>query len=192
MNYVENLRSTQLRKLFKIFKSSITQSLNIFKEREGLHFEFICFCWVWILEENLNWAGPTCQRPISFLPPRPSNRTCVTCHRASHHRRTNHCRSPPAAPHDAALSPCVGVARGTTLYFCFPAWPHRPTLHSTHFCLCHRSARHGAPPPSPSIAVRVEDRVRHRPIITWHPVAAQVVDQWHQELPFTAPPPSST
>jgi hypothetical protein len=36
------------------------------------------------LEENLNQAGLTCQRPISFLPPRPGNRTRAARHGAVH------------------------------------------------------------------------------------------------------------
>jgi hypothetical protein len=40
MNYVENLKSTQLRNLFRIFKSSNMQSLNIFGAKEGFLFEF--------------------------------------------------------------------------------------------------------------------------------------------------------
>jgi hypothetical protein len=40
MNYVGNIKSTQLRKLFKIFISSLMSSLNIFRHEEGLLFEF--------------------------------------------------------------------------------------------------------------------------------------------------------
>jgi hypothetical protein len=58
MNYVENLKSTQLRKLFKIFKSSSMQSLNIFWSRESFLFEFATLCGVWKIENRflLGWA----------------------------------------------------------------------------------------------------------------------------------------
>jgi hypothetical protein len=39
MNSVVNLMSIQLRKLFKIFKSSIMQGLSIFGAMEGIYFE---------------------------------------------------------------------------------------------------------------------------------------------------------
>jgi hypothetical protein len=41
MNSVENLKSTQLRKLFKIFKSSCMQSLNVFGVYEGFLHEHL-------------------------------------------------------------------------------------------------------------------------------------------------------
>jgi hypothetical protein len=40
MHSVGNLKSTQLIKLFKIFKSSAMKSLSIFGHWKGLHFEF--------------------------------------------------------------------------------------------------------------------------------------------------------
>jgi hypothetical protein len=69
MNYVENLMLTQLIKLFKIFKSMTMQSLDIFGFREGFHFEFTSFYWVWILEENLNRASPLVSDPFPFYRP---------------------------------------------------------------------------------------------------------------------------
>jgi hypothetical protein len=86
----------------------------------------------------------------------------------------------------------MGVARWTALHFCFPSRPHCPTLYSAHFCLCNHSTHRRAPPPSPSITVRVVDRVRHRPLVTLHPVAAQVAGQRRREPSFTALPSSST
>jgi hypothetical protein len=40
MNFIENLKLTQLRKLFRIFRSSSMSSLSIFGHQKGLHFEF--------------------------------------------------------------------------------------------------------------------------------------------------------
>jgi hypothetical protein len=124
MNSVENLMSTQLNKLFRIFKSSIIQSLNIFGAKKNFHFEFTNFCWVWILEENLNRARPTCQRPISVLPPWPHNRTHAAHHGAGHHahsaerHRTSHHRSSTPLLHVVGISSRVWMPRGETPSSC--------------------------------------------------------------------------
>jgi hypothetical protein len=60
MNYVENLKSNQWRKLFEIFKSSSMQSLNIFVVGEGFLFEFASLSEVWKFKNIFYWAGPTC------------------------------------------------------------------------------------------------------------------------------------
>jgi hypothetical protein len=58
MNSVENLKSTQCRKLFKIFKSSYIQSFNIFGAREGFLSEFKSLSEVWKFEKLFNGPGP--------------------------------------------------------------------------------------------------------------------------------------
>jgi hypothetical protein len=50
MNSIENLKSAQFRKLFKIFKSSNMESLNIFGITEGFLSEFACLHRVWKFE----------------------------------------------------------------------------------------------------------------------------------------------
>jgi hypothetical protein len=50
MNSVDNFKSTKLRKLFRILKSSSMQSLNIFRAREGFLFEFASLSGVWKFE----------------------------------------------------------------------------------------------------------------------------------------------
>jgi hypothetical protein len=67
MNFVENLKSTELRKLLNIFKSSRMQSLNIFEAWKGFLLEFAILSGVQKFENLFNWAGPTCQRPVSVL-----------------------------------------------------------------------------------------------------------------------------
>jgi hypothetical protein len=67
MNPVNNLKSTQLRKLFKLFKYHCMQSLNIFGARESFLFEFASLSRVWKFENRFFWVGPTCQRPVSVL-----------------------------------------------------------------------------------------------------------------------------
>jgi hypothetical protein len=70
MYFVENLKSTQLIKLFKIFKSSSTQSLNIFWAREGFFFGFTILSGVWKFENCLTEPGPLVSSPFPFWPPR--------------------------------------------------------------------------------------------------------------------------
>jgi hypothetical protein len=67
MNYVEKLKSTQFRNLFKISKCSRMQSFNIFSGREGFLFEFVSLSGVWKFKNIFNRAGPTCQQPVSVL-----------------------------------------------------------------------------------------------------------------------------
>jgi hypothetical protein len=50
MNYVENLKSAQSKKLFQIFNSICMQSLNIFEAREDFLFEFTTLSGVWKFE----------------------------------------------------------------------------------------------------------------------------------------------
>jgi hypothetical protein len=44
---VGNLKSTQFKKLLKIFDSSLMQSLRICGAMEGVHFEFTCSSLFW-------------------------------------------------------------------------------------------------------------------------------------------------
>jgi hypothetical protein len=59
MNSLDNLKLTQLRKLFKIFKYSDMQSLNIFRAKESFLFEFANLSGVWKFENLFYRAGPT-------------------------------------------------------------------------------------------------------------------------------------
>jgi hypothetical protein len=69
---IGKLKLGQKRKLFKIFKSSLMQSLNIYRTREGICFAFHSLKEFEIyLEKDLNWAGTTHQRPF-----RPCARRC--------------------------------------------------------------------------------------------------------------------
>jgi hypothetical protein len=58
MNCVENLKSTQWRKLFKLFNSSGMQSLNIFGVTECFLFEFTSLSGVWKFEKLFSGSGP--------------------------------------------------------------------------------------------------------------------------------------
>jgi hypothetical protein len=79
MNSIENLKSTQLRKLFKVFKSRSMQSSNIFRARKNFLFEFANLSGVWKLEIIFYEARPTCQQPVCIL-------TALTTQRAAQRR----------------------------------------------------------------------------------------------------------
>jgi hypothetical protein len=65
MNSIDKLKSTQLRKLFKIFNSSSMQSLNIFGAMESFLFKFVSLSRVWKFGNLFYWAEPICERPVS-------------------------------------------------------------------------------------------------------------------------------
>jgi hypothetical protein len=64
MNFVWNWKSRQLIKLFKIFKSSLVQSLRIFGATQGIFLYFKIWKSLKFIWKNLNWLGTTCQWPI--------------------------------------------------------------------------------------------------------------------------------
>jgi hypothetical protein len=87
MNFIGNLKSNQLRMLFKILKSSLVQSLRIFLGNRMFLFWIYKFEMIWILEKSSNRAGPTCQRP--------SDREQAAIPTMA----TTACRCPPFFPH---------------------------------------------------------------------------------------------
>jgi hypothetical protein len=66
MNYVENLKLTQWKKLFKILKYSDKQSLNIFGVSECFLFEFTSMSGVWKFEKLFNGPGRHVSSPFLF------------------------------------------------------------------------------------------------------------------------------
>jgi hypothetical protein len=56
MNCVRNLKSAQLRKLFRILQCSLLQNLRNFQAMEGIHFEFTSLRGFWIFRKFSNWA----------------------------------------------------------------------------------------------------------------------------------------
>jgi hypothetical protein len=67
----ENLKSTRLRKLFKIFKSSLIQSLNNFSPREGTGSKFTSLSWFWILKNLLTGPSPQAAAQNGLRPGQP-------------------------------------------------------------------------------------------------------------------------
>jgi hypothetical protein len=108
MNSVDNFKSTKLRKLFRILKSSSMQSLNIFRAREGFLFEFASLSGVWKFENIFCWARPTYQRPVSILTAQDG---CPVPHPALFPvatltaRRAAWCRWPPVVVASRGLAP---------------------------------------------------------------------------------------
>jgi hypothetical protein len=66
MNSIENLKSTESKKLFKIFKSSRMQNLNIFGAKKSLLFEFTSLSGVWKIEKLFTGPGPHVSGPFLF------------------------------------------------------------------------------------------------------------------------------
>jgi hypothetical protein len=66
MNSVENLKPSQWIKLFKAFKSSRIQSLNIFGVWKGFLFEFPSLSGVWKFEKLFSGAIPHVNGPFPF------------------------------------------------------------------------------------------------------------------------------
>jgi hypothetical protein len=101
MNFVDNLKSTQLRKLFKIFKSTKIKKFEYVWSRKGLPFEFASWRGVWNPEKIFNWAGPTCQWPVfTFDHPGPLPGPACASPMAGDHRspRAQRC-APSNRPH---------------------------------------------------------------------------------------------
>jgi hypothetical protein len=151
MNYAENLKLTQWRNLFTIFKSSSVQSFNIFGVQEGFVFEFISLSGVWKFGNLFYWAGPTSQQPTLV-----SNCACWWTrprarHRPGHHVVTvrQHWSLPiaTAAHAGAALSSANGCSLPFTLLLphCFGLSPQLCLA-----CACHPTRRR--PPPCPTLS----------------------------------------
>jgi hypothetical protein len=107
----------QWQKLFKIFKSSLMQSLNIFGTWEGIYFAFQCFEEFKIyLGKDLNHAGPTRQSPF-----RPRAR-----------RHSNCCRrylaTPIISPPPLSLRVCTPVEMSSTPFLPSPHAHRSPLL----------------------------------------------------------------
>jgi hypothetical protein len=58
MNYVGNLKSNRLRKLFRISRYSLMQSLSIFRGLEGIRCEFTSLNCFWKIGQFPDGAGP--------------------------------------------------------------------------------------------------------------------------------------
>jgi hypothetical protein len=88
VNSVGNLKSTQLRELIIIFKSSVIRNFNIFGAREGFLFEFETFNGIWKFGGIL-LPGRAYQSAAQWvLTTRASHRTHATRHWPGHHAVT--------------------------------------------------------------------------------------------------------
>jgi hypothetical protein len=143
------------------------------------------------LEENLNRARPTCQWPISFLPPRPSNRARSAHYGTGDQMVTVLAALSVAKPATASRRPPprVGTARG-----CHQRKPRciSPLLATTLPCfhLCSALAR----PPllvftshhrATSFAIQAKGLVRHTLLYMQHPLRAQAAGHHPQTKPYT-------
>jgi hypothetical protein len=119
MNSVENLKSTQWRKFFKLFKSSSMQCLNIFGAREGFLFEITSLSGVWKFCKSFHGLGPHASDPFPFdhtgRSPSPARHPCSQWPRSPHDEHSvsvaagrRHPRGLPPPPYH-----CTGRHRGS-------------------------------------------------------------------------------
>jgi hypothetical protein len=87
MTYVWNLKLTQLRELFQIFRSRIMLILSIFGLIEGIRLKFTIFSYFWKIGKFPDQVGPPVSghfqsAPLQTAPP-PSDSGCrgYYCHR---------------------------------------------------------------------------------------------------------------
>jgi hypothetical protein len=78
--------------LFRIFKSSLMQGLNIYGEGEGFLFEFTSLSRVWKFEKSFDGLGPQVSGPFPFdrpgRSPSPVRRPCSRWPRSLHGERS--------------------------------------------------------------------------------------------------------
>jgi hypothetical protein len=126
MNSVENLKSTQWRKFFKLFKSSSMQCLNIFGAREGFLFEITSLSGVWKFCKSFNGPGPHVSDPFPFdhtgRSPSPARHPCSQWPRSPHDEHSvsvaagrHHPRGLPPPPTTAP-----DVTEEAVTHFAFP------------------------------------------------------------------------
>jgi hypothetical protein len=60
---IGNLKSAQLRKLFRMLQYHLVQNVRMFEAWESIHSEFTCFTWFWKIWKKLNREGTTSQPP---------------------------------------------------------------------------------------------------------------------------------
>jgi hypothetical protein len=146
MNYVENLKSDQWRKLFNIYNSSSLQCLNIFGAREDFLFEFTSLSGVWKFGNHLTGrpsmsAAHFCLtardgRPVSRATPIPSGPT---------HRTENAWRrwlSVGAAPRGLAPLPLLRASLRQPSPILLCRLPRSATFHSALLHASHQEPAH--------------------------------------------------
>jgi hypothetical protein len=168
MNCVGNSKSTQLKKLPRILKSSIIQSLRIFGAPKDVCFEFTISSCFWKIGKIPNWAGP----PVSdrFRTARPAFRQQLSPPLCCRPRFSPpFCRRPRFSPplcRRPRFSPPIKLAGAKTSFpFSLPPRPRRlapaltPPASSLSTVALHPPSAHPRvprAPPSSSIAHRPE------------------------------------
>jgi hypothetical protein len=165
MNFVKNLKSSQLRNLFIRFKSGTMQNFNIFGVRENFLFEFTNLRWIGNLNWYYIWPGPPVSGPSRFIHAHQSPRHVspatdpVTTRWLRLGRRARRRRSPPvitAAPCHIVLIPGAWVQ-----------WRAPPLFISPTGTLAHRRHRHS---PSPATTTSSHCRLSQAKASPWRPL----------------------
>jgi hypothetical protein len=168
MNYDDNLKSTQLRKLFRIFNSRSIQNLNIFGAREGFQFKVTNLSWIGIRRDICNRAGSTSQWPKPVLTAHLSHWTRATCHQPSHH-------VVPALTAMSAQTPFTAGCR----HYPMPRRPHGlsgefPPHFASSFKLLLALVPHCSAPHPPTLFAD-EPLTQPLPVVPWAPELLQRV-----------------
>jgi hypothetical protein len=143
MNFVQNLKSTQWRKLFKIFKCSGIQSFNIFGARECFLFEFTNLSGVWKFENSLTGRAHmlAARFHLTSRDGHPVPRATLVPGGCAHRTESARCRWPPVVAAPLGLAPLTttpDITEEATTHLAFPLCPfgharcyapHRPPLH---------------------------------------------------------------
>jgi hypothetical protein len=128
----------------------------------------------WILEKNLNLAGLTCQRPISYLPPWPGNRTRAT-HQGASHRVVATLTVLSAT--DLATADCRR-RRSTCLGRPYHSCVDEPWRSLLHFILSH------------SLSLSLSALLLHSHSSLGSPLSTTTVHLHHRPSQWTTPPSS--
>jgi hypothetical protein len=167
MNSVDNLKSTQLRKVFRIYKFRHLQSFDIFGVRQGLCFEFKILGQFWKLEIFTVALGP----PVSDLGKLftvPTGTGPAPTHSAAGHHTTTMLtpvwclcaggRRPTWAP---ALSPCDSGQEQTPTTFPLLLMHASSPLCSTSLPPHAVSTHHLQPPPGSHCVIQSSNDLCH-------------------------------
>jgi hypothetical protein len=152
-------------------------------------------------KKNSNRAGPTCQWPISFLPPRPGNRTCAASHGACHQALIALIALSAKKPATVGRRPPPHVAQPYPTRWCRQSRPRSISPPHAHHSLCSALASALWPLSllaivdhlcAPSMPSKPRGKTRRCRLFLRHWVGARATGHQCGASKFTTPPPSST
>jgi hypothetical protein len=151
---VWNMKSTQLRMLFRIFKYGLIQDLRIFGSIEGIYFEFACLSWFLILGKSKSFKQGGACLSVPFRPRQAAVQTTAAT-AVCHHRFATTPRAMVGLIH------CAGAGRDLLSHFTSPTTcPSAPALlcsSSTAALIANERHHHDLP-----IAIQARNSVHSR------------------------------